>query len=160
MNVDIKLVGGYLPKKSTNGAIGYDLYTPDDVVISERRTLIPMGFVIALPQNIEGKIETRSGCALRGICGYRVKRNIFGKQVISTQADLFDADVVVGKIDPDYRGEVGVILHKHDKRKFVIPKGTRIAQMTFYRTKHMTFTQVSAVDDTPRGIGGFGSTGK
>lgn len=160
MNVDIKLVGGYLPQKSTNGAIGYDLYTPDDVVISERRTLIPMGFVIALPKNIEGKIETRSGCALRGICGYRVKRNIFGKQIISTKPDLFDADVVVGKIDPDYRGEAGVILHKSDKRKFVIPKGTRIAQMTFYRTKHMTFTQVSAVNDTSRGIGGFGSTGK
>lgn len=76
------------------------------------------------------------------------------------KAERFNADVLVGKIDPDYRGEVGVIIRNNEPDKpFLIAKGTRIAQMTFYQTLSPLLESVEELSDTDRGTGGYGSTG-
>lgn len=156
------------PERKSEQAIGYDLYLPSKTTIMSRsREIIPLGFALELPENIEAKIEPRSGFSADGIGGYlltpptakRVDPTDYNNWKPESHITHFDADVLVGKIDPDYRGEVCVIISNHDSRPFCIPKGTRIAQMTFYRTESATFTQVDALSDTPRGEGGFGSTG-
>ena len=66
--------------------------------------------------------------------------------------------MLVGKIDSDYRGEVGVIIKSDDDKEFVIKAGTRIAQMTFYNVPETVLTEVEELTETER-EGGFGSTG-
>lgn len=140
-----------LPAKKTDGAIGYDLTLSRDVIITNDRVAIPMGFAMELPEGIEAKIEPRSGFSLNGILGYAPD---------GTTPDRYNADVLVGKIDPDYRGDVHVILQRLDRRPFVIPAGTRIAQMTFYRTADVEFVETDGeLSDTDRDTGGFGHTG-
>lgn len=140
-----------LPAKKTDGAIGYDLTLSRDVIITTDRVAIPMGFAMELPEGIEAKIEPRSGFSLNGILGYAPD---------GTTPDRYNADVLVGKIDPDYRGDVHVILQRLDRRPFVIPAGTRIAQMTFYRTADVEFVETDGeLSDTDRDTGGFGHTG-
>jgi hypothetical protein len=70
----------------------------------------------------------------------------------------YDADALVGKIDPDYRGNVGIIINNHDQ-SFILPKGTKVAQMTFYKVELPIIEEVDNLSDTERGEGGFGSTG-
>ncbi|MDO9078739.1 MAG: dUTP diphosphatase, partial [Brevundimonas sp.] len=65
-----------------------------------------------------------------------------------------------GTIDSDYRGEVGVILINHGQEPFVIRRGERIAQMVIARHEQATMVEVAALDETARGAGGFGSTGR
>lgn len=140
-----------LPAKKTDGAIGYDLTLSRDVIITTDRVAIPMGFAMELPEGIEAKIEPRSGFSLNGILGYAPD---------GATPDRYNADVLVGKIDPDYRGDVHVILQRLDRRPFVIPAGTRIAQMTFYRTADVEFVETDGeLSDTDRDTGGFGHTG-
>ena len=77
------------------------------------------------------------------------------------EAGRFNADVLVGKIDPDYRGECGVIILNHEPSKqFLIKAGTRIAQMTFYHIADVDgFQLTEELTETKRGAGGFGHTG-
>ena len=71
----------------------------------------------------------------------------------------FDCDVIQGKIDSDYRGCLGVIVDNKDV-EFRIMRGTRIAQLTFYKVEDVTFEEVEELTQTERGDGGFGSTNK
>lgn len=140
-----------LPVKKTDGAIGYDLTLDHDVLISKARNAIPMGFAMELPEGIEAKIEPRSGFSANGI---------LGTDPSSNAPRHYNADVLVGKIDPDYRGDVHVIIRKNNYDCFIIPAGTRIAQMTFYRTAPVEgFDVVDELSDTDRDTGGFGHTG-
>lgn len=140
-----------LPVKKTDGAIGYDLTLSHDVPISKVRNAIPLGFAMELPEGIEAKIEPRSGFSANGILGF---------DPISGVQNYYNADVLVGKIDPDYRGDVHVIIRKNNYDCFIIPAGTRIAQMTFYRTAAVEgFDVVDELSDTDRDTGGFGHTG-
>lgn len=155
MKIKIKKLreDAHLPVKKTEGAIGYDLAVPCDVLIDNVRQVIPLGFALELPEGIEAKIEPRSGFSVKGIEGVSAS--------IKSRATRFNADALVGKIDPDYRGEVGAIILNHEPEKhFIIKAGTRIAQMTFYRVAEMQgFDEVQELSDTDRGSGGFGHTG-
>lgn len=138
-----------LPKKATAGSIAYDLYICENTLVVPGRQIIGLGFAIEMPSNIEAKIEARSGFSSKGIEGY--------ESLLSAPV-RFDADVVTGKIDSDYRNEIGVIINNRSKCEFILEAKTKIAQMTFYRTESVEFTEVQELSKTDR-QGGFGSTG-
>lgn len=163
---EIKPLSDYfeLPVKAKKGSIGYDLTVPRDIrVPAHGRIKIPLDFAINLPPGTEAKIEPRSGCSLRGITGYGTKTSktkLFGIIPITRKThgrQIFDADVLVGKIDPNYTDCVHVIMKNHDEA-FTIKAGTRIAQMTFYRTISPFFRIVDELTCRSRG-GGFSSSG-
>lgn len=152
-----------MPKRATEGSVAYDVFVPEDTVVKKGRQVIPLGFAIELPNcNYEAKIEPRSGFSSKGMEGYerRIVHEGVSKRMeyIAVQPDRFNADVLVGKIDSDYRGEVGVIIKNDDDREFIIEAGTRIAQMTFYNVPETVLTEVEELTETDR-KGGFGSTG-
>lgn len=178
MKVKIKKLhpDAVIPTKATPQSIGYDLYVKQDICIEHTRQVTPLGIAIELPDCIEAKIEPRSGFSSKGIEGFALKQGSaieYGGSVVRmtdhpedelwrriNKAERFNADVLVGKIDPDYRGEVGVIIRNNEPGKpFLIAKGTRIAQMTFYQTLSPLLESVEELSDTDRGTGGYGSTG-
>lgn len=128
--------GASAPAKAVNGSIGYDLCVPRDFhVPAHSRVAVPLDIAINLPRGIEGKIEPRSGCSLRGMEGYGTRKvragkflGIFPRKKTISGKQYFDADVLVGKIDPNYTDNIHVILNNRDEA-FLIRKGTRIAQL-------------------------------
>lgn len=162
-----------LPKRATEGSVAYDVYVPEDTIIKQGRQVIPLGFAIELPdKTYEAKIEPRSGFSSKGLEGYEVIRKaeqtinpIEGFKYITSNEEYaclesqpFDSDVLVGKVDSDFRDSVGVIVNNRDSRSFLIKAGTRIAQMTIYRVPETEFIEVKELSETKR-TGGFGSTG-
>lgn len=103
------------------------------------RALIPTGLFIALPPGFEAQVRPRSGLALKKGIG-----------VLNSP----------GTIDADYRGEIGVILVNLSDEPFVVQDGERIAQMVVSRHERVEWTAVDELDETERGAGGFGHTGK
>ena len=153
-----------MPVKAKRGSIGYDLTVPHDIVIpAHSRTKVPLDFAINLPAGTEAKIAPRSGCSLNGIVGYgvrKVRKKFLGiiPYVGKVSGRMcFDADVMVGKIDPNYTDNVHVLIKNHGE-KFLLRAGTRIAQMTFYYTTSPFFKVVNELSAKSRG-GGFGSSG-
>ena len=133
-----------LPAYETEHAAGMDLRAavPDDAPFDLRpgaRAAVPTGLAMAIPPGFEGQVRPRSGLALRA-----------GVTCLNTP----------GTIDADYRGEVKVILINHGQGPFVIRRGERIAQMIIAPVVQVTLEEVEALDDTARGAGGFGSTGR
>ncbi|MFZ3207804.1 MAG: dUTP diphosphatase [Geobacteraceae bacterium] len=130
-----------LPAYMTASAAGMDLYADlaEDILLAPgARTLVPTGIAIALPEGYEAQIRPRSGLSLKhGIA-------------------LVNAP---GTIDPDYRGEIGVILINLGSEPFTIRKGDRIAQMVFAQFARADMSKVDELDETERGDGGFGHTG-
>ena len=100
-----------LPVRATDGAACFDLYVPKDTPVSKGRNIIPLDFAIELPEGTYADIRPRSGFSAKGV------EDITGCRR--------DADVLLGTIDCDYRGNVGVIIRSEDY--FVVSKGTRIA---------------------------------
>jgi dUTP pyrophosphatase len=132
------------PGYETAGAAGMDLRAAVDadqaiILPPGGRRLIPTGFCIALPEGYEAQVRPRSGLALK-----------HGVTCLNSP----------GTIDSDYRGEVGVILINHGEEPFVIRRGERIAQMVIAPVVQSAWLEVEALDDTARGAGGFGSTGR
>lgn len=153
-----------MPVKAKRGSIGYDLTVPRDIAVAPHsRVKVPLDFAINLPYGVEAKIEPRSGCSLRGLPGYGWKKKLFmlfgfipvSKRVLCD--DLFDADVMIGKIDPNYTDNVHVLIKNNDEG-FTLKAGTRIAQMTFYNTTAPFFRIVKELTSKSRG-GGLGSSG-
>jgi dUTP pyrophosphatase len=103
------------------------------------RSLIATGFAIALPIGFEAQVRPRSGLAARD-----------GVTVLNTP----------GTIDADYRGEIQVILINLGDKPFVVTRGMRIAQLVIAPVVRAGIIEVDILDDTPRGAGGFGSTGR
>lgn len=137
-----------IPRKATLGSAAYDVFVPRDTCIGFGRQIVPLDLAIELPIGYEAKIEPRSGYSSKGFSG--------------TLADTeyrFDADVIVGKIDSDYRGNIGVIVHSREQRRFVIRAGQRIAQLTIYKCESAKFEEVSELTDSVRGSKGFGHSG-
>lgn len=156
--------GAVEPQRTDEYSIGYDLVVPTDVHITEHsRFYVPLGFAIGLPICIEGKIEPRSGFSGKGIDGIGKKwgwKRLFGFLPVYCRRKgnyRFDCDVIVGKIDPGYKGEVHVIVKNYDD-DFTITKGTKLAQITFYRTRSMKFVKTDKIHGFDRG-GGFGHSG-
>lgn len=139
----------FLPKKATKGAAAYDVYTPSGVIINKGRHIIPLDFAIELPYGYEAKIEPRSGFSSKGMDGL----------YSSTERRRFDCDVLQGKIDSDYRGNLGVIVHNRDC-EFLLERGTRIAQLTIYKVEDIEFEITDELNESERGTGGYGSTGR
>lgn len=133
-----------LPTYQTAGAAGLDLLAAvgeHAPVLLERgkRVLIPTGLRIALPRGFEAQVRPRSGLALK-----------HGVTVLNSP----------GTIDADYRGEVAVILANLSEVDFVIRRGERIAQLVVAPVVQAALVEVSTLEETARGSGGFGSTGK
>jgi dUTP pyrophosphatase len=133
-----------LPAYETLGSAGMDLRAavPENmpVILSPgARALVPTGLKIALEPGFEAQVRPRSGLALK-----------HGLTCLNSP----------GTIDSDYRGEVGVILINHGQEPFVIKRGERIAQMVIARHEQAAMVEVETLDETARGAGGFGSTGR
>lgn len=130
-----------LPTYATAQSAGMDLRANIDAPITLRpmeRQLIPTGLHIALPEGFEAQVRPRSGLALK-----------HGITVLNTP----------GTIDADYRGELKVLLVNFSNTNFVINAGERVAQMVIARYEKVDFEQVTELDDTERGAGGYGHTG-
>lgn len=130
-----------LPEYATPQSAGMDLRANIDSPITLKpmaRQLVPTGLYIALPAGFEAQIRPRSGLALK-----------HGITVLNTP----------GTIDADYRGELMVLLVNFSDTDFVINDGERIAQMVIARHEQGTFEPVDILDETERGVGGYGHTG-
>lgn len=130
------------PAYATEQSAGMDLKAnlKEPVVLQPlQRTLVPTGLFIALPKGYEAQVRPRSGLAIK-----------HGITVLNTP----------GTVDADYRGEVCVILVNLSQEPFEIVPGERIAQMVIARHEQVEWEQVEVLDETRRGAGGFGSTGK
>lgn len=131
-----------LPEYATNSSAGMDLRANIDesiVLKPLERKLIPTGLFIELPVGFEAQIRPRSGLAIKK-----------GITVLNSP----------GTIDADYRGEICVILINLSQDDFVIEDGERICQMVIAKHEQVAWQQVDVLDDTERGAGGFGHTGK
>ena len=133
-----------LPAYESADAAGMDLRAavPEDAPIVLKpmdREAVPTGLTMAIPRGFEGQVRPRSGLAFK-----------HGVTCLNSP----------GTIDSDYRGEVGVILINHGTEPFVIRRGERIAQMVIARHEQAVVELVKDLEDTARGSGGFGSTGR
>ena len=130
-----------LPKYETDGSSGLDLAAFIDKSIEikpGKSEIIPTGLAVSIPKNFEIQIRPRSGLA--------AKNQI---SVLNTP----------GTIDADYRGELKVILINLSDKSFIVERGLRIAQMVLCPIIKAKFREVESLDETKRGLGGFGSTG-
>ena len=130
-----------LPEYATPLSAGLDLRAniENSIVLNPlQRTLVPTGLYMALPPGYEAQVRPRSGLAIKK-----------GITVLNTP----------GTIDADYRGEIRVILVNLSNENFVINDGERIAQMVIARHEQAEWVEVTTLDDTERGAGGFGHTG-
>lgn len=131
-----------LPAYATSLSAGMDLRANlDEPIVLKplQRCLVPTGLYIALPAGYEAQVRPRSGLALKKGIG------------------VLNAP---GTIDADYRGEICVILVNLSSEDFVVEDGERIAQMVVARHEQVRWSEVEVLDDTERGAGGFGHTGK
>ncbi len=128
-----------LPVYAHPGDAGMDVRSIEEVTLSPgARALIHTGLVLMLPPNAEAQVRPRSGLALK-----------HGVTVLNTP----------GTIDAGYRGEVGVILVNLGTEPFVVEKDMKIAQIVVSPVAQAEVVEVTSVDETDRGAGGFGSTG-
>lgn len=137
----------------------FDLYAAEDHVITKRRSIIKTGIRIELPDGYCAEVRPRSGASAKGIPGRLVK---MGKAT----EKLIYGDVILGTIDQGYTGEIGVIFRSDltsinpETAKYVIPKGTRIAQLCITKRTDIYISEAKEISDsTERGSDGFGSTG-
>lgn len=131
-----------LPKYETQGSAGVDVRANIKEPIelgSLERVLIPTGLKVAIPEGYEIQVRPRSGLAL--------------KHGISMAN-------AIGTIDSDYRGEIGVILINLSKDRYVVQPQERIGQLVLNKVAQIEFEVVETLDETERGTGGFGHTGK
>lgn len=129
------------PTYQTAGSAGMDLRADIDepiVLLPLERSVVKTGLFIALPVGFEAQVRPRSGLAAK-----------FGVTVLNTP----------GTIDADYRGEIGVILVNLSNQPFTVRDGDRIAQLVIAEHAVVEWNEVTVLEDTTRGAGGFGSTG-
>jgi dUTP pyrophosphatase len=128
-----------LPKKALPGDAGYDVFTNEQVALQPgERKLIGTGIKIAVPQGYEAQVRPKSGLAIN-----------YGITVLNTP----------GTIDPNYRGELKVILINLSDKEVKIEKGQKIAQIIFNKVETPEIIEVDELDETERNEKGFGSTG-
>ena len=141
MELKIQKISEYaiLPQYAHRGDAGIDLFSIEEKDIAPGETiLVHTGIKIELPKNTEAQIRPRSGLALKN-----------SVTVLNSP----------GTIDEGYRGEIGVILINHGKTTFRVEKHMKIAQMVIKPTLRVEIVEVSALSETERAEGGFGSTG-
>lgn len=130
-----------LPAYATAQCSGLDLaaaLTEDIVIGPGEHAVVPTGVAIALPDGFEAQVRPRSGLAAK-----------HAVTVLNSP----------GTIDTDYRGEIRVVLANHGAASFTVSRGMRIAQLVVAPVSRIVWNEVDALADSPRGEGGFGSTG-
>lgn len=130
------------PEYATELSAGLDLKADIETPVILKpleRAMVPTGLFIALPEGTEAQVRPRSGLAAK-----------FGVTILNTP----------GTIDADYRGEIKVILVNLSNQDFVVNPGERIAQMVVAKFEQVEWDEVEVLDETVRGEGGFGSTGR
>lgn len=142
--IDIQIVksnpDAVIPTYAHDGDAGMDVYAPSEVTIPAGETVIvPTGLKVAIPIGYEIQVRSRSGMAAK------------------TKLRIANG---VGTIDSNYRGEIGVIFDNIGSEDYTINKGDRIAQLVLNEVPIANFIEVDELDDTNRGEGGFGSSGK
>ena len=126
-----------LPYRSSQFAAGYDLYASQDMTIPAKgKALVPTGISLHIPLGFYGRVAPRSGLALK-----------------------HHLDVGAGVIDSDYRGEIGILLFNFSNEDFIVKIGNKVAQLLLEKIITPQVEEVSELDSTERGEGGFGSTG-
>jgi dUTP pyrophosphatase len=131
-----------LPSYASTGAAGADLFSAEDgstTIEPGKRFALATGLVLEIPEGFEGQVRPRSGLAIRQ-----------GLTVVNAP----------GTIDSDYRGEVKVLLVNLGDQPVTIERGDRVAQLVIGPVTRVEFVESEHVDDTDRGAGGFGSTGR
>ncbi len=131
-----------LPAYATAQSSGLDLAAAlnEDIVIGPgEHAVVPTGVAIALPDGFEAQVRPRSGLAAK-----------HAVTVLNSP----------GTIDTDYRGEIRVVLANHGAASFTVSRGMRIAQLVIAPVSRIIWNEVDALTDSPRGDGGFGSTGQ
>ena len=131
-----------LPQYATQGAAGMDIraHIPAPVVLQPlERSLVPTGLYIQLPEGYEAQVRPRSGLAIN-----------HGITCLNSP----------GTVDADYRGELKVILINLSNEPHTVQPGDRIAQMVIQRVEQVEWIKVNEIEDTARGEGGFGHTGR
>lgn len=131
-----------LPKYQTEGSVGLDLQANINVAITLKpleRALVATGLFMEIPVGYEVQVRPRSGLAAK-----------FGVTVLNTP----------GTIDPDYRGEIKVIVVNLSNDDYTIEPGERVAQAVVAKYEQALWSEVEVLESTERGEGGFGSTGK
>ncbi len=159
--VKVKLNGGMMPKKSDDGAAAYDLYAPGNIELKYGRQVIDLGFAMELPHNYAANIQARSGFSVKGFEVTLVPRWVF-VPFLSTHTERVDADAILGLVDENYRGNVGVIVRSCFWSPFYrafITKGTRIAQMRISAVPETELVEADELDMSNDRGGGFGHTG-
>ncbi|XP_055938205.1 deoxyuridine 5'-triphosphate nucleotidohydrolase-like [Argiope bruennichi] len=127
-----------IPTKGSKLAAGYDLYSAYDYVVPPKGKVLAMTDIqIQVPPGHYGRVAPRSGLAVKNFI-----------------------DVGAGVVDEDYRGNLGVVLFNFGSEEFKVNKGDRIAQLICEKISYPELEEVEALNDTERGDGGFGSTGK
>ena len=143
--MEVKIVnrsGNPLPGYSTPLSAGMDLRAnlEESIVLKPlERRLVPTGLFMELPAGYEAQIRPRSGLALKK-----------GISVLNTP----------GTIDADYRGEIGIILINLSGEEFVVNHGERICQMVINKVESISWSAVESLEESERGAGGFGHTGR
>jgi dUTP pyrophosphatase len=126
-----------LPTRGSDGAVGYDLYSNcDGVIEGGNRGLISTGIAVSLPPGVYGRVAPRSGLAMKN-----------------------GIQVGAGVIDPDYTGELKVLLFNHGSKDLEVKMGDRVAQLVLERCETPPVEEIGLLQETIRGDGGFGSTG-
>ena len=136
--LQVKLLRGnaVLPARGSAGAAGYDLCAASNCVIpSWGKGTVEIGWAVSLPPGIYARIAPRSGLAIRNFI-----------------------DIGAGVVDSDYWGEIKVVLLNHSAEDFAVQASDRIAQLILERIATPQVKKLAALDDTNRGVGGFGST--
>ena len=144
MKVELKRLRetAVIPTRGSEYAAGYDLYadvTEDTPIPAHGTKLIPTGIAVSIPEGYFGGVFARSGLSLK---------------------EMLRPGNCTGVVDSDYRGEVGVILHNDSNETRTVTPHERIAQLVIMPYLSVEFEEVEELDDTKRGKGGFGSTGK
>ncbi|XP_008274302.1 deoxyuridine 5'-triphosphate nucleotidohydrolase, mitochondrial isoform X1 [Stegastes partitus] len=126
------------PTRGSAKAAGYDLYSAYDYIIGPMdKAIVKTDIQIAVPHGCYGRVAPRSGLAAKHFI-----------------------DVGAGVVDEDYRGNVGVVLFNFSKDTFEVKKGDRVAQLVCEKICYPDLEEKETLDDTERGAGGFGSTGR
>lgn len=172
--VNIKLDGGIVPTLGSQYAAAYDLYCPSDYVLCQGRQVVDLGFFLELPLYWRANIRPRCGFSAKGM---EVRRyTYFSDDTSDVKTVRIDADVLLGLIDCDYRGHVGVLLKVNTldvgigvltdyKSKevtdirYVIPRGMRLAQMEICKGEETVLVLVDELNMSIDRGGGYGHTG-
>jgi dUTP pyrophosphatase len=127
-----------IPTRGSDSAAGWDLYASQECVVPARgKAIVPTDIAIAVPVGYYGRVAPRSGMAWKK-----------------------HTDIGAGVIDADYRGPIGVVMFNHADEDLQIETGDRVAQLVIEQISMAPLTEVEELDDTERGEGGYGSTGR